>query len=89
MITAWKELKYGVIFGPYFPVFGLDAGKYGPEKTPYLDTFHAVDNDDQNKSSSFGHRYLMLCSVSSTRIQNYKQKKCTFLIVILKFWNNN
>ena len=34
--------KYGVISGPYFPVFGLNTGKYGPEKTPYLDTFHAV-----------------------------------------------
>ena len=41
--------------GPYFPAFGLNrrdtshlsvfspnAGKYGQEKTPYLDTFHAV-----------------------------------------------
>ena len=27
--------KYGAFSGPYFPVFG-------PEKTPYLDTFHAV-----------------------------------------------
>ena len=27
-ITAWKVPKYG---------------KYGPEKTPYLETFHAVD----------------------------------------------
>ena len=27
--------KYGVFSGPYFPVFG-------PEKTLYLDTFHAV-----------------------------------------------
>ena len=26
----------------YFPVFGLNTGKYEPEKTPYLDTFHAV-----------------------------------------------
>ena len=34
--------KYGVISGPYFPVLGLKTGKYGPEKTPYLDTFHAV-----------------------------------------------
>ena len=34
--------KYGVIFGPYFPVFGLNTGKYGPEITPYLDTFHTV-----------------------------------------------
>ena len=33
--TAWKVSKYGVFFGPYFPVFG-------PEKTPYLDTFHEV-----------------------------------------------
>ena len=34
--------KYGVISGPYFPVFGLNTGKHGPEITPYLDTFHAV-----------------------------------------------
>ena len=31
-----------VFFGPYFPVFSPNTGKYGPEKTPYLDTFHAV-----------------------------------------------
>ena len=30
-----KVSKYGVISGPYFPVFG-------PEITPYLDTFHKV-----------------------------------------------
>ena len=34
--------KYGVISDPYFPVFGLATGKYEPEITPYLDTFHAV-----------------------------------------------
>ena len=42
--------KYGVISGPHFPAFGLNtdsvfspnAGKYGREKTPYLDIFHAV-----------------------------------------------
>ena len=33
--------KYGVISGPYFPVFGLKAGKYGPKITPYFDSFHA------------------------------------------------
>ena len=42
-ITAWKVSKYGVFFCPYFPVFGLNTGKYGPEKTPYLDTFPAVN----------------------------------------------
>ena len=47
--TAWKVSKYGVFSGPYFPEFGLNisvfspnAGKYGPEKTLYMDTFHAV-----------------------------------------------
>ena len=34
--------KYGVISGPYFPVFVLNTGKYGPEIIQYLDTFHAV-----------------------------------------------
>ena len=34
--------KYGVYSGAYFSVFSPNAGKYGPEKTPYLDTFHAV-----------------------------------------------
>ena len=34
--------KYGGISGPYFPVLGLNTGKYGPEITPYLNTFHAV-----------------------------------------------
>ena len=50
--------KYGAISGPYFPAFGLNteryevskylsvfspnAGKCGPEITPYVETFHAV-----------------------------------------------
>ena len=33
---------YAVISGPYFPVFGLNTGKYQPETTPYLDIFHAA-----------------------------------------------
>ena len=36
--------KYGVISGPYFPVFSSNTGKYGPELTAYLDTFHAVQD---------------------------------------------
>ena len=44
--------KYRVFSGPYFPTFWLNTArysvfsqngrKYEPEKTPYLDTFHAV-----------------------------------------------
>ena len=41
-LTASKVSKHVVTSGPYFPAFGLNTGKYGPEITPYLDTFHAV-----------------------------------------------
>ena len=48
VITPWKLSKYGVISVPYFTVFSPNAGKYGPEITPYLDTFHAVHLASQN-----------------------------------------
>ena len=35
--------RYGVFSGPFFPAFGLNTGKCGPDKTPYLDTFHTVN----------------------------------------------
>ena len=35
--------KYGIFPGLYFPVFSPNTGKYGPEKTPYLNTFQAVE----------------------------------------------
>ena len=48
--------KYGVFSGPYFRVFrrstrkreyrNPNKGTYGPEKNPYLDTFHAVVDID-------------------------------------------
>ena len=34
-VFTWKVSKYGVFSS-------LNTGKYGPEKTPYLDTFHAM-----------------------------------------------
>ena len=40
--TARKVSNYGVFSGPYFPLLRLNTGKYGPEKTPYLDAFHVV-----------------------------------------------
>ena len=45
-LTAWKVFKYGFISVPYFLVFQLSTGKYGPEINPYLDTFHAVKSTD-------------------------------------------
>ena len=48
--TAWKVPKYGVISGPYFPVFSPNTGKYRPEITPYLDTFHASKSKQNFKT---------------------------------------
>ena len=58
LVTAWKVSKYG-FSGLYFRVFALNTvksslsspemGKYGPEKTPYLDTFHRGFNHSENK----------------------------------------
>ena len=44
-----KKSKYGIFSGPHFPVFRLSTGKYGPEKTPYLDSFHAVTTISQQR----------------------------------------
>ena len=30
------------LYSDYLSVFSPNTGKYGPEITPYLDTFHAV-----------------------------------------------
>ena len=47
--TVLNVSKYRVFYGPYLPAFVLNisvfcpnAGKYRPEKTPYLDIFHTV-----------------------------------------------
>ena len=50
---ARKVSKYGVFSGPYFPAFSPNTGKYGPEKTSYLDTFHAVKGTGINTVCSF------------------------------------
>ena len=57
MLAAWKVSKYGVISGPYFPVFGLNTerysvslciqseyGKMQARKTPNTDNFCEIGN---------------------------------------------
>ena len=44
--------KYGVISGPYSPVFSPNTEKYGAEIPPYLDTFHAVEAGNDSDPSS-------------------------------------
>ena len=54
--------KYEVIFGPYFPVLGLNTEIYGVEKhgqeiTPYFDTFHAVPGTESNTKGQYQQLY--------------------------------
>ena len=41
----------------YLYVFGPNEGKYGPEKIPYLDTFHAVILDFYTLWKYYGFLY--------------------------------
>ena len=60
--------KYGVISGPCFTVFNPNAGKYGPEITPYLDTFHAVISDISFDNVCISPRYIRLAPLYSSLI---------------------
>ena len=61
-VALCEVSKYGVLCGPYFPALGLNntercgvylsifspnVGKYGPGKTPYFDTFYALQLYDK------------------------------------------
>ena len=61
--------KYGVISGPYFPVFGLNTGEYRPEITTYLDTFHAVIMN-QKLSTKSSYKIFVSTAKSSYQQQN-------------------
>ena len=51
----------------YLSVFSLNAGKYGPENTPYLDTFHGVLSAKKKKSKKSS------LASSKSRQRNYLQ----------------
>ena len=73
--TAWKLCKYGVISGPYVPVFGLNTGKYGQEITPYLHTFYAENTDGVLIFTYKSHGYVL---VQESEFTEKKQKHLVF-----------
>ena len=66
--TAWKVSKYGVFSGPYFAAFWSNTGKYGPEKTQYLDTCSDFIRKSEQLSKTFDKEmvnvfhYVIFCS---------------------------
>ena len=56
LVIAWKVSKYGVYSSPYFPYSVRIQENTNAKKTPYLDTFHAVNANLQvNEKNSFTH----------------------------------
>ena len=94
--TTWKVSKYEVfsdlirrsttyIFSPYM-------GKYGPEKTPYLDIFHAVNNEQKyfpdicNEFIMQEHARVVLQKLfdkGTSEIFVKFQEKCFFRVLLL------
>ena len=68
--TASKVSKYGVFSCPYFPVFG-------PEKTPYLDTFYAVKVfiNQKVKAKNCSAFYISLSLVFQKNTWQYLKQK--------------
>ena len=77
--TLQKVSKYGVSSGPYFPVFGLNigyssnTGKCRPERTPYLDTFHAVCGSEKTHiwhifGSAYNFNYIVHANQEDEKI---------------------
>ena len=54
LVRIFPQLELIRIDAEYLFIFSPNAGKYEPEKTPYLDTFHAV-HLKATESSNFGH----------------------------------
>ena len=75
--TASEVSKYGVTSGPYFPVFGLNTGKYGPETPPYLDTSHSVF---LLKVQSIGNDFIILQLFQHFNVSNFI---CFFMYFLL------
>ena len=86
VVIPWKLSKYGVISGPYFTVFSPNAEKYGPEITPYLDTFHAVHLASQNYFLIFELLHLLHIASSDIRSGNIVERTILLLWHGIQHW---
>ena len=61
------------IVTPYLSVFSPNAGKYGPEKTRYLDTFHAVIIPPTLLRKTLQHRCVLVKFAKSLRTTSFTE----------------
>ena len=81
--------KYGVFSGPYFPVFELNTeiynvnlriqfeyGEIRPEKTPYVETFHAVQGSVLRAMS-----FIVVLEALSSELRSGSRNELLMLII--------
>ena len=59
LVRIFLYLEWIRRFMEYIFVFSPNTGKYGPEITPYLNTFHAA-SDPSNKKKMNGYSFQQL-----------------------------
>ena len=72
-ISQLHSMKNVQIRSYFWSVFSLNAGKYGPAITPYLDTFHVVQASvsllcQYAATLSMGRGLIYFCKVDHSRI---------------------
>ena len=75
LMTDCIKLSYGGLFittlsGPSISVFSPNTGKYGPEKTPYSDTFYVVYCTRKTSLLKLNE----YCEISIRSMKNYSDK---------------
>ena len=75
--TLHENVQIWRFFRSLFPVFRPNAGKYGPEKTPYLDNFHTgVEYNKKNQIDARRKAYIII------NHNEYKKKIEMFIFVL-------
>ena len=70
LASAWKVSKYEVIFGPYFPAFGMNTEIYNRKirtrNNSVLDTFHIVGLENTTLKGIINIKSVKNCLVIRT-----------------------
>ena len=87
--------KYGVFSGAHFSIFSPNMGKYGLEKTPYLDTFYVMLRNSNSKwcwkfltfFSVFWGKFLEFCEATQSYTSALYDKMLSTVLECLLEWN--
>ena len=68
----------------YLSLFCSIAGKYGPEKTPHLDTFHAVEMEWNQIKSEWNQAKVNAFQTTERNSSNYQSILSKVRIIFIK-----